>query len=206
MNITTIAVSGVYAHTKNLANIPAGIVGASVDFEFMDPIWDDLIKTVVFQGNVPRDVLLQGNTAVIPHETVAQKGSTLKVGVYGVDAENNLIIPTLWTSIGGIRDAADPSGDPGTDPTLPIWAQLQQDVDDLKENLDAQVEESIRDYLEENPPSGGVQFETDATLKLENGVLSVNTTGDVEQDNTLPITSAAVFATVGNIEALLKTI
>lgn len=53
---------------------------------------------------------------------------------------------------------------------------------------------------------GGVAFETDDTLKLENGILSVNTTSKMEQDNTLPITSAGVFATVGNIEALLKTI
>lgn len=52
----------------------------------------------------------------------------------------------------------------------------------------------------------GVKFETDTTLKLENGVLSVNTTNQMEQDNTLPITSAGVYATVGNIEALLKTI
>lgn len=36
--------------------------------------------------------------------------------------------------------------------------------------------------------------------------LSVNTANAVQQDNTLPVTSAAVFATVGNIEALLGTI
>lgn len=53
---------------------------------------------------------------------------------------------------------------------------------------------------------GGVDFRTDETLKLENGVLSVNTTDQMEQDNTLPMTSAGVYATVGNIEALLKTI
>lgn len=69
-----------------------------------------------------------------------------------------------------------------------------------------QVEKIIEKYLEENPIDVGVQFETDHTLKLENGVLSVNTTNLMEQDNTLPITSAGVYATVGNIEALLKTI
>ena len=53
---------------------------------------------------------------------------------------------------------------------------------------------------------GNVDFRTDETLTLKDGVLSVNTTNDMEQDNTLPITSAGVFATVGNIEALLKTI
>lgn len=54
--------------------------------------------------------------------------------------------------------------------------------------------------------SGGVYFATNETLKLEDGILSVNTTNDMEQDNTLPITSAGVYAAVGNIEALLKTI
>lgn len=53
---------------------------------------------------------------------------------------------------------------------------------------------------------GGVYFETDETLKLEDGILSVNTADVVEEDNTLPITSAAVYETVGNINALLATI
>ena len=50
------------------------------------------------------------------------------------------------------------------------------------------------------------KFETDKTLTLENGVLSVNTAKQVEEDNTLPVTSAAVYAEVGNINALLATI
>lgn len=54
--------------------------------------------------------------------------------------------------------------------------------------------------------SGGVDFTTDETLTLENGILSVNRATDVEQDNTLPITSAAVYETVGNINALLASI
>lgn len=68
------------------------------------------------------------------------------------------------------------------------------------------VTKAVYEYLKENPVESGVSFETDATLSLKNGVLSVNTTNDTEADNTLPITSAGVFATVGNIEALLKTI
>lgn len=53
----------------------------------------------------------------------------------------------------------------------------------------------------------GVNFTTDETLTLsDDGILSVNTADDVEQDNTLPVTSAAVFAEVGNINALLETI
>lgn len=66
--------------------------------------------------------------------------------------------------------------------------------------------EEDKKEIAEMIPSGGVSFTTDETLYLENGVLGVNTATDVEGDNTLPITSAAVFETVGNIEILLKTI
>ena len=51
----------------------------------------------------------------------------------------------------------------------------------------------------------GVEFGTDETLIMENGVLRVNTADEVS-DSTLPITAAAVNVTVGNIEALLETI
>ena len=46
----------------------------------------------------------------------------------------------------------------------------------------------------------------DGTLKVTEGILGVNTANVVEQDNTLPVTSAAVHVTVGNINALLETI
>ena len=51
----------------------------------------------------------------------------------------------------------------------------------------------------------GVDFVTDETLTLEDGVLRVNTATEVG-DQTLPITAAAVNITVGNIEVLLGTI
>nr|DAU55071.1 MAG TPA: hypothetical protein [Caudoviricetes sp.] len=50
-------------------------------------------------------------------------------------------------------------------------------------------------------------FETiDAGLKVEDGALMVDTADEVEQDNTKPITAAAVYMEVGNINALLATI
>lgn len=53
---------------------------------------------------------------------------------------------------------------------------------------------------------GGVDFTTDETLVLENGILRVNTTDVAEADNTRPITSAGVYTIVGNINAILKSI
>ena len=61
-------------------------------------------------------------------------------------------------------------------------------------------------WLPGEASGGGVQFTTDETLSLKDGVLSVNTAQQPEPDNTLPITSAAVHTTVGNIEIILQTI
>lgn len=61
-------------------------------------------------------------------------------------------------------------------------------------------------WLPVEASGGGVQFTTDETLSLKNGVLSVNTAQEPEPDNTLPITSAAVHTAVGNIEIILQTI
>lgn len=134
MNLATIVVSGVDARARMYARIPAGIQGATVQFMFEDPRWNSLTKTAVFQSNVTRDnLMLDGNTVKIPPETVEKAGETLRVGICGVDADKNLVIPTLWATVGGVWDSADPSGDPGTDPDLPIWAQLAAEVEKLKQ-------------------------------------------------------------------------
>lgn len=88
------------------------------------------------------------------------------------------------------------------------YSSLAERIDQLEKNgvPPDQIATAVEKYLEENPLDTGVDFETDSTLTLKDGILSVNTTNNMEQDNTLPITSAGVFATVGNIEALLKTI
>lgn len=76
---------------------------------------------------------------------------------------------------------------------------------------DLQLKVKFREvYYAYGPAPGGgggtASFETDETLTFKDGVLSVNTADVVEEDNTLPVTSAAVATQVGNIEILLKTI
>lgn len=52
----------------------------------------------------------------------------------------------------------------------------------------------------------GVDLDVGNGLKMEGKVLSVDLAEGIEGDNTLPVSSALVFTTVGNIDALLKTI
>lgn len=83
-----------------------------------------------------------------------------------------------------------------------------QSMDVIGADVDEEyIAQLVEEYLTKNPPSGGTEFRPDnETLLLENGVLRVNTADVAEEDNTRPITSAAVATQVGNIEALLKTI
>ncbi len=68
-----------------------------------------------------------------------------------------------------------------------------------------ELTEAQKEQAREN--IGIVPLKTDGTLTLsKDNVLSVNTAKDAEKDNTLPITAAAVYSTVGNIEILLGTI
>ena len=58
------------------------------------------------------------------------------------------------------------------------------------------------------PEGGGGGYNIGSGLKLdeETNTLSVDTAESVEKDNTKPVTSAAVYTEVGNINALLATI
>ena len=107
-----------------------------------------------------------------------------------------------------VRRRAKPSNYVYTEVEILNYETLKKKMEEIEANgvSEEQIATAVKKYLDENPIDTGVDFETDHTLTLENGILSVNTTNQMEQDNTLPITSAGVFATVGNIEALLKTI
>lgn len=98
------------------------MIGAQVQIDYNDEIWGSLHKTVVFKGAVIKDVITNADVVTIPAEVVANQGVALRVGVYGVDADGNIAIPTVWADLGTVRDAADPSGDTTTDPSLPVWA------------------------------------------------------------------------------------
>lgn len=52
MIIAKIRVDGVIDRTVYRKDIPAGIIGAQVEFDYADDIWHGLRKTVVFKGAV----------------------------------------------------------------------------------------------------------------------------------------------------------
>ena len=193
MKIAEVKVAKTTCETTRLVPIPKGIVGATVSIEYMDSAWDGLRKTVVFRSAVTKDVLAAGNEVVVPAEVVSRAGVYLYMGVYGVDAANNVVIPTIWAEIGLVNGAAAPSGDTSTNPSLPVWAYIQGmigNLDDLntaaKSSLVAAVNEALTkgggevdpatvhkivdDYLKANPPSAGADGKDGITPTIgENG-------------------------------------
>lgn len=193
--------------------LTAGMAKAvTVEFVFSDD-WSGLTKTAVFSaGRTTVDVLesaWDGNKVVVPHEILADAGPIARVGVYGANADG-LILPTVWVTLGKVMPAAEPSGDPGADPSLPVWAQLQKQIGDL-DDLQTYNKGNLVDAINEahgSGGSGGGGYTIGDGLKLDaaTNTLSVDTAAAVEKDNTKPVTSAAVYTEVGNINALLATI
>lgn len=198
--------------------ITAGSVGIKVAFEFSND-WENLAKWAVFSdGAESRDVLLIENICEIPPECIKISGRAITVGLYGTDGDET-VIPTIYCNIGKVDPGTELSGYDPEDFTPSIVDQLsaavQRAVDtaqSVRNDADAGEfdgppgppgEDGAREWsqLSEKP------FETiGGNLKVVGGALTVDTAEAVEEDNTKPITSAAVYTEVGNIAALLAAI
>ena len=134
-----------------------------------------------------------------------------RVWLVGNSARDGDVIPRITTNVAHIRVA--PTGGtegnpfPATPPT--VEEQLRADMVNLAD-LTTEDKSSLVAAINEvrRTGGGGTAYTIGHGLKLDakTNTLSVDTADKMEQDNTLPITSAAVYVEVGNINALLKTI
>lgn len=125
-----IDVSGANAIVRKQDTLTSGMVGATVVFRF-DEDWNSLAKTAVFRaGKVTKDAIVVDSMSEIPHEVLATHGYALEIGVYGTADNGAVVIPTIWAKTNPIKLGADPSGDESLDPSLPVWAQIQEQLND----------------------------------------------------------------------------
>lgn len=175
-----------------------------------DSEWSGMAKTAVFQTGArpPVMVAVTGDLVQVPAECLVR--GQMAVGLIGLDEGGTVRLVTRQMRRGIPLDPSAPvDGMPPEETTPALWEQVLATMGDLnklitldKSSLVAAINEAARS----GGGGGGYTFTLDETLRLKDGVLGVNTSNAPEQDNTLPITSAAVAATVGNIEAILKTI
>lgn len=127
-----------------------------VGFSF-SPEWLGLTKTAVFTSgvatvDVPESAWRYGAAVRIPHEVLALPGRHVRVGVYGTDGAR-VVLPTVWADLGVVLAGVDPSGDPSTDPSLPVWAQLQGQMGDLS-RLETEDKSDLVSAINEAARSG----------------------------------------------------
>ena len=60
-------------------------------------------------------------------------GMLLYLGVEGYNADGTLVIPTVWAMCGAIEKGANTGDDLSSDPTLPVWGQLQAQIEQLNQ-------------------------------------------------------------------------
>ena len=89
-----------------------------------------------------------------------------------------------------------------------IISQILADMGNLADLTTEDKSSLVAAINEVRRTGGGTAYTIGHGLKLDakTNTLSVDMADKIEQDNTLPITAAAVYAEVGNINALLKTI
>ena len=101
----------------------------------------------------------------------------------------------------GEGDAAARQQDAGADDPADSVAPLPLTLDPAEVQLTLAL-----DAVETGGAGGAGSWGIGAGLKVVDGKLTVDTADKVEEDNTKPVTSAAVFVELGNVEALLAQI
>jgi hypothetical protein len=101
--------------TEKPLRITSGAVGLPVEFTF-DSQWDGLSKIAVFQAcHVRKYMVLEDDATVAPMEIMAKPNVRLNIGVYGVNEDGSVAIPTIWANAGTIREGAVPGDCAGSD-------------------------------------------------------------------------------------------
>lgn len=152
--------------------LTSGMVGQPIEFEYSTD-FNGLALTAVFtNGKTTVDVLNPDKQCVIPHEVLDTVGALVKVGIYAVSG-NELVIPTVYATIGIVLKGAGPSGDVSADPTLPVWAQLQTLIGDL-DDLDTGAKNNLVAAINEAAQTGG-GGSASITMRVDGGYIQYST-------------------------------
>ena len=153
--------------TDKPAVITSGTVGLMAEFTF-DSQWEGLTKTAVFRAcGVMKSVDDIGTEVTVPWEVLMKHGVWLTVGVTGINRDGTIVIPTLWANVCVIKPGATTEGDPGADPTLPVWQQIKNDVENLCSVYLLPDGESIEDA----PLDAGVVIDPNGEMDYEKTAL-----------------------------------
>lgn len=184
MTSIKLIVSGASARAEVDGLLTSGMVGIPVTIA-CDGAWDGLTKSMVCRaGHIVKTILNVGNTATVAHECMVPN-QTLFIGIEGRNADGTLVIPTVWARCGLICSGANADADPSTDPTLPVWAQIQRAVGNL-DNLNTEAKDNLVSAINEALTKGGGEVDPEAVQQIVEGYLAENPPTVTESDPTVP--------------------
>ena len=148
MTSITLRINGASACASVTGPLTSGMVGIPVIIEY-DESWNGLSKNLVCRcspegpdSGESRVILNARNSAVVAHE-VMKPDMYLYLGVEGFNENGKLVVPTTWAMCGRIRHGANADGDLSAAPELPVWNQLQVQIEQIKQ--DAITQEQVDD-------------------------------------------------------------
>ena len=148
--VAKIGIHGAKATVLESNDITMGLTGAVVQLIYDDDLWQGMRKEVTFRGTKKVDVLTDENVVELPWEVTTAKNVTVSIGITGVDADEKTIIPTVWATIGAVKDSPYGAYPAPGEPVPPEWAQVLEMIGDLrnlntvdKSNLVAAVNEAM---------------------------------------------------------------
>lgn len=185
--MTVVTVEKACAWCTHLERLTAGMVGAEIEFQF-SPDWGGLSRIAVFQGGgVTKDVLLSGTCCKIPWEVLTSPHKRVRAGVYGVNTNGDVVLPTVYADIGIVFPAASPSEDPSADPTPELWAQAAS----LAGQALARSDQAAEDARALRESAGAGAFNGAPGRNGDNGVSPIITASETEDGFSVTIQDAA---------------
>lgn len=168
------------------------------------------IKAMFGQGCTVYEVPVTGGEITAKQQLNLTAGDW-RVWLVGNSARDGDVIPRITTNVAHISVAPTGGTEGSPFPAIPptVEERLRADMGNLAD-LTTEDKSSLVAAINEvrQTGGGGTAYTIGHGLKLDakTNTLFVDAADKMEQDNTLPITSAAVYVEVGNINALLKTI
>jgi hypothetical protein len=158
-NTISVNVKGRRAEAVFRELITSGSRGISAAFNF-NADWNGLRKIVVFQaGDRKVDFELSGDSCEVPPEVMEIPRVYLQIGVYGVDGNGNIVIPTVYASVCRIEQGTEPDGAAPSERTKTLIERLLEAAENA-----LLIAQGVRDDADEGAFDGTLIWKTTAAI------------------------------------------
>ncbi len=165
------------------AQIVAGSIGThAVQFELSESPWAELTVTAVFQaGSAAYAVPLLDKTAPceIPAQAMASAGSALRVGIFGMNDEGEVIVPTTYAKVcDAILTGTNTEAAEADAPEQSVYAQWVAEIADAAASAQSSAEDAAESLASVAALADAV--DTDFSEATDAGIASITAASEAQ--------------------------